>query len=310
MEEIINFRNNDVALEGTLYKPDAAEPYPLIVATHPSGEGLRNSEIFIHLREVFPEIGIGVFLYDRRGSGKSKGNFESSTFHDLAQDLIAAVENLNGRNDIDSEKIAIWGLSQGGWIAPLAASLCKCVSHLIAVSSSSNTPACQMTYSAGFLMRNEGFSKRDIDLMVNLHQEFLLFYRGILPRSKILKKINEYKTQPWFALSYLAEDPPCYPQETKFFKEMDYDPIPTIEILNIPVLLIFAERDPWVDIQKSIFSWRENGPNEISIRQIQNANHFMKSIYHSGLEGPEGPISEEYINILMTWVREQFFIKK
>lgn len=306
MEEIINFLNNDVSLEGTLYKPEAVGSYPLIVATHPSGEGLRESEIFNHLKEIFPEIGIGVFLYDRRGSGQSTGDFNTASFYDLAQDLVAAVEKLIARRDIDSDKIALWGLSQGGWIAPLAASLCKHVSLLVAVSSSGGTPAEQMTFSAGFAMDEQGFTKGEIELMENLHKDVLLFYRGISSRTEILKKLNDYRIQPWFPCSYLDDDLPENPKETKWYREMDYDPIPIMENLNIPVILIFAERDPWIDIQKSRDVWNKRGPREISVHQIENANHFMKSIKHSGLDGNGGPHPEEYLRILMSRVRNHF----
>lgn len=302
MKENIGFMNKDVLLEGTLYKPDSEEPCPVVIATHPSGEGLRDSDIFIHLKEIIPEIGIGVFLYDRRGSGKSTGDFDSATFYDLADDLVSAVENLEKRSDIDSEKIALWGLSQGGWIAPLTASKCHHVSHLIAVSSSGGTPADQMTYSAGFAMKEQGFSIDEIDLMKELHKEVLRFYRGEIPRSQIRKKLNEHISRQWFAYSYLDDDLPDNPEETKWYREMDFDPVPVMKKLDVPVLLLYAEKDPWVDIDDSIDKWKEKGPENCSVYKIEDANHFMKSISQTGLDGSKGPHSEKYLNILTSWI--------
>lgn len=162
-----------------------------------------------------------------------------------------------------------------------------------------------MTYSAGFVMKEQGFSLQEIRSMENMHHEILLFYRGVLPKVELLRKMDGYKSQPWFPFSYMDDYLPDNPKETKWYREMDYNPIPAMEKLNIPVLLIFPESDPWVDIQKSIDSWREHGPNDLSIHKIHKANHFLKSISHSGLEGIEGPCSEEYINILKKWTRDR-----
>jgi len=41
---------------------------------------------------------------------------------DLANDAVAGVEFLKGHDWIDPNRIGIFGVSQGGWIAPLAAS--------------------------------------------------------------------------------------------------------------------------------------------------------------------------------------------
>ena len=86
---------------------------------------------------------------------------------------------------------------------------------------------------------------------------------------------------------------------------MDFDPVPVVRKINLPVLLLYGERDPWVPIAKSIARWKEYGPHFLTIHQIQDANHFMKSITHSGLRGDKGPQVEEYSTILTQWVKQQ-----
>lgn len=69
--------------------------------------------------------GFGVLTYDKRGAGRSGGECcpwrEPGYFDLLAGDLIGAVRLLAGHTRIDPERIGLYGVSQGGWVVPLAA---------------------------------------------------------------------------------------------------------------------------------------------------------------------------------------------
>src|SRR5215207_4052850 len=119
--EEVSFYSQNIKLAGTLYKPGNNAPYPSVVIVHPASEGERTSPFYEHLRSELPAYGIGVFIFDRRGSGTSEGDFETADFHDLADDVISAVDYLQSRPDIDQTKIGLHGTSQGAWIAPIAA---------------------------------------------------------------------------------------------------------------------------------------------------------------------------------------------
>jgi hypothetical protein len=57
--------------------------------------------------------------YDKRGVGGSTGDWNTASFDDLAGDVVAAVEYLETRGDIDHGQIGLLGISQAGWIMPL-----------------------------------------------------------------------------------------------------------------------------------------------------------------------------------------------
>ena len=59
-----------------------------------------------------------MFVYDKRGTGKSTGRF-TVDFSELADDAIAAVAQ--ARKLLPNVPVGLMGESQGGWIAPLAA---------------------------------------------------------------------------------------------------------------------------------------------------------------------------------------------
>jgi hypothetical protein len=294
-----------VLLKGTLTKPDIDYPCPVVIVVHTSNHGRRDFGVYQHLTKLLPPRGIAVFLYDRRGSGASTGDFETASFFDLAADAQAAIDLLKSRSDIDAKHIGVWGMSQGGWIAPLTASNSADVSFIIAVSAVGVTPAEQMNYSAEFELREKGYSEDALKQMSELRSLVDEYYREKADRTEVQGKLEMFRKEAWFPFAYLDDDLPQDPTLDKWYQVMDFDPVPIIQKLNVPVLLLFAEEDPWVPIAKSITRWKENGPDDLSIHQIEDANHFMISIAQAGIRGAQGPLVEEYATLLTQWLERQ-----
>ena len=78
--------------------------------------------------------GVAVLGYDKRGVGGSTGDWNTASFDDLAGDAVAAFEYLKTRSDIDRAQIGLLGVSQAGWIMPLAAVRAKDFGFLISIS--------------------------------------------------------------------------------------------------------------------------------------------------------------------------------
>jgi alpha-beta hydrolase superfamily lysophospholipase len=105
-----------------------------IVALHGAGEGTRESPLYGHLHELLPPAGIGVVTFDRRGEGGSTGDSTRGRFDLQVEDALAIVEAL------DAQQIGLWGISQGGWIGPLAAAASDQVAFLVLIASTGVTP--------------------------------------------------------------------------------------------------------------------------------------------------------------------------
>ncbi len=87
---------------------------------------------------------MAVLGYDKRGVGGSTGNWNTASFDDLADDVVAAFEYLKTRSDVDSRRIGLLGVSQAGWIMPLAAVRAKDLAFLISISGA-GIPAAETT---------------------------------------------------------------------------------------------------------------------------------------------------------------------
>jgi alpha/beta superfamily hydrolase len=64
--------------------------------------------------------GVTVFTFDKRGTGQS-GGFYTQNFELLADDAAAAMAHAQTMTRGHFNRSGYWGQSQGGWVAPLAA---------------------------------------------------------------------------------------------------------------------------------------------------------------------------------------------
>jgi uncharacterized protein len=133
------FPSGDIRLAYTLERPAGTGPFPAIVMGHGSGTVTRHQGSSLARRLV--DAGFAVLRYDKRGVGDSGGVYETAgnvanserVFPILAGDMLAGVEFLKTRSDVDPSRIGLFGVSQAGWIIPLAASRSSDVKFMILV---------------------------------------------------------------------------------------------------------------------------------------------------------------------------------
>ena len=124
----ISFPGGDaqVLLAGTLTLPLTDTPLPAVVLLAGSGRTDRDETYLGHksmlvLSDMLTRAGFAVLRYDKRGVDQSTGDFRAATPLDFKADAHAAVNYLKTRAEIDDERIAVVGHSEGGSVAVLMA---------------------------------------------------------------------------------------------------------------------------------------------------------------------------------------------
>jgi alpha-beta hydrolase superfamily lysophospholipase len=126
-------------LGGTIVFPVGAGPFPGIVFLHGSGaEGRWASRYLAH---EFARRGVAALIYDKRGVGRSTGDWRTASFVDLVGDAVAAVEALRSQLRVASDRVGIHGHSQGGTIAPWVASKDQHVAFVVASAAGGGSMA-------------------------------------------------------------------------------------------------------------------------------------------------------------------------
>jgi pimeloyl-ACP methyl ester carboxylesterase len=114
-----SFVSHGATLAGRLVLPKGDAAVPLVVLVHGS-ESYSALDLYA-LQWLLPAEGVGVFVYDKRGTGHSSGAY-TQNFDVLADDAVAAMAEGRRLAGPRAGRTGFEGGSQGGWIAPLAAS--------------------------------------------------------------------------------------------------------------------------------------------------------------------------------------------
>jgi pimeloyl-ACP methyl ester carboxylesterase len=248
--EEVTFSNGDTRLYGTVVKRadlDSQRRHPAIVLVHGSGPSKR-----VHLSqeaEVFAKAGMVTLIYDKRSS-YSKTNRDFSA---LADDALAGVKLLGERGDVEPAAVGMWGLSEGGWVAPLAASQSDRVKFLITIGASGlSTPRTQ-AWNLSNRLANAGVSPSTVDAIAGAGMSMAVGL-GQFPAA-------------------------------------DYDPVPALRAIKQPVLAIWGEKDVQVPPRESAEIFRSSlvSSPSVTIRVLPSGDHAGR-VTTNGYDRVGGPV--------------------
>jgi hypothetical protein len=137
--EDVTYRNGAVTLAATLTIPQGKGPFPAVVMATGSGPQNRDEELFGFkvfgvIADYLTRHGVAVLSADDRGVGGSSGPVATATTADFAEDALAGVTWLAARPEIDRARIGVFGHSEGGDIAFLAAQRSTGVAFIVSMA--------------------------------------------------------------------------------------------------------------------------------------------------------------------------------
>ena len=145
-DESVRIAANGFNLAGTVTRPaTAGSRLPAVVLVGGSGPADRDGmvagiPVIGHVAKALAEAGFLVVRYDKRGIGQSGGRPETATLADYADDARAVVNYLRKeRKDVDDDRIAVVGHSEGAWVALQLGANTRDVKALVLVSGASGT---------------------------------------------------------------------------------------------------------------------------------------------------------------------------
>jgi pimeloyl-ACP methyl ester carboxylesterase len=274
--EDVTFRHGDNLLAGSIHRPNLPGPHPAVAFVHGSG-ALGRNDWTLHppLREHLARQGIASLCWDKPGVGASTGDWTEQSFHDRAREALAAVTFLRGRADIDQKHVGLWGISQGGWICPLAASLSPDVAFIVLVSAPAGTIEEQDLYRVEQEMRGDGMPAADIEKAQAFARRRIELIRGT-SFEQFDAAQREVSEERWFK-DYVHR---LGPRDFAFGKKnIAYDGRGVVKGVRCPVLIIVGERDRIVPAKESAVRIEENlrkaGNRYVTIKVFAEADHFI-----------------------------------
>ena len=275
--EDVHFPSADVRLAGTLISPATGGKHPAIILVH--GSGAQNREYLLPFARFLIRRGMAVLGYDKRGVGDSTGDWNTASFEDLAGDVVAAFEFLKTRRDIDGTQIGVLGVSQAGWVMPLAAVRARDMAFLISVSGAGVPPSVTTIDQAQNEMTATGMRPQavsDIIAMMRLQYQYARTGQGwdeyAAARQALAARFggNVPDTFPG------AQDHPYW----QFIRRLYFhDPGPTLRQLRTPLLALFGELDNNIIATKNKAAWQTalgaGGNQDHTLKILPQANHYQ-----------------------------------
>jgi pimeloyl-ACP methyl ester carboxylesterase len=257
---------------------------------------------------VVSRLEIWVLAYDKAGCGDTPGNWRDQTLEDRVAETRGALDALRAEEAVDSNKVGLWAISQGGWVAPMVAAEDRRVAFMILVSAPGVSPFDQELASLEQRMRQTGEPEELVERASAAYWELVKRLRGGESPDEVAGWFQSVRNEALYAhfLPGLFSDPAV----VSFFARIgDHDPIPSMRKVRCPVLLIYGEHDTLVPV----------GPSrEIIVRQLNAAdNHNVtvetfKGADHNLLVGPPStgpggshPFAPGYGQLMTTWATAQ-----
>jgi pimeloyl-ACP methyl ester carboxylesterase len=245
-DENVNIPANGFNLAATVSKPASAPApapvkgkparLPAIVLVGGSGPTDRNENvfgipIFQQLGNALADAGYIVVRYDRRGVGQSGGRPESATLADYAEDLRAAVRYLTTRKDVDDDRIAVAGHSEGAAVALIAAKDEKKIRAIISMAGIGMTGAELNLEQQRYVLSRSKMSDEEKQTKIELQKKIQAATLSGQGWDGIPLQTRRAADTPWFR-SFLQ-----------------FDPAAVLKDVRQPILIIQGELDKQIPPQ-------------------------------------------------------------
>ena len=114
-----------------------------------------------------------MLVYDKRGTGASTGDWRSAGLEEYAEDLVAGIQAAVKHPDIDATRIAVLGVSEGAWVAPLAASRSTAIKAIAAITGGARTKGDAYVYKVRRQAEGAGKPEAAVDSLVRAAEQLV-----------------------------------------------------------------------------------------------------------------------------------------
>lgn len=305
VEQDVEINSNGTVLNGTACLPEGEGPFPFVLMVHGSGPLDRNENIKGQKLDIFNAIahhlaGVGVasLRYDKRGCGKSAGNYYTAGHFDLIEDAVACVDALEQPGAFKVSSLYILGHSEGAIIAPQVSLRRPSVAGVVLL--------CPFAQNMESILMDQA---RHMRSEINELQGFkgfvyrigaALFGGGEAAQTALLNRLKLSVTP---TIRYRLIKMPA-----KWYRELlQLDPREIFSKVTCPMLLIGGEKDIQCNpADVAHIAELANGPVDVHI--VKDLTHILRcddraaSLFRYG-KLMKKPIEPQILGLIADWLR-------
>jgi pimeloyl-ACP methyl ester carboxylesterase len=299
IEEEVSYQNQSagITLAGTLTLPDSVGKFPAVILITGSGAQDRDETIFGHrpflvLADYLTRQGIAVLRVDDRGVGGSTGDVSNSTSEDFATDVLAGINYLKTRSQINPEQIGLIGHSEGGIVAPMVAAQSNDVAFIVLMAGTGLTGEEILYLQADLIGRASGASDSSIEKNRASQQQIFSVLKNEKDDSVMVSKLQKIIKETLTQIS--AEEKKAIGEADKYIDAQikqitspwfrffqTFDPKKALIDVKCPVLAINGELDLQVPPQENLAAieaaLKAGGNSQVTTKILPNLNHLFQT---------------------------------
>lgn len=335
LEEEVTYDNPDqgVKIAGTLTLPSSGGPFPAVLLISGSGAQNRDETImghkpFLVIADHLTRQGVAVLRVDDRGIGGSTGDLFAATLPDNASDVLSGVKYLKSRREIDAAKIGLIGHSEGGWVAPIAATRSRDVAFIILLAGPGVSGENLLYGQEEAMARAKGASPE----MIALNRETAKRVYKIVKTQKadstaermVVQTLRSVQPKLLAAAHTPADSALArtwvdgIDQRTKLLTRpwfrylLTYDPAPVLRQVRVPVLALYGGHDlqvpPAQNVPAMEHALRAGRDRDFTVLELPGLNHLFQNAPTGMIE--EYPRIEETfapsaLDLIANWILER-----
>ncbi|NGX31812.1 MAG: Esterase EstD [Chlamydiae bacterium] len=314
IEEEVSYENKvaGITLSGTLTLPCSKRTFPVVLLIAGSGPNDRDETIlghkpFLVLADHLTRNGIAVLRVDKRGVGKSTGNYDEATTEDFSSDVLAGIEYLKTRKEINFKQIGLIGHSEGGIIAPMIAAKSKDVAFIVMMAGCGVNGE-KILYEQGLLIQRAlGKSEDEI-------AKYKQFQEQMFSIVKQESNLEMAEAQLLEIMKNQSEDLPAAKFiNSQWFRDfLIYEPTSALKLVKIPVLALNGELDLQVSPKQNLpiikKALKEGGNKDYTIVQFPQLNHLFQTSKTGSISEYvkiEETIAPKVLNTISEWILDR-----
>lgn len=309
------FVSHGLTLRGRLVLPRGEGPVPIVVEVHGS-ENYSGVDRY-HVQNMFPANGIGVFVYDKRGTGGSQGKY-TQDFDVLSDDAVAAMAHayqLAGRR---VSRIGFHGGSQAGWVAPLAASKSAQAQFVAVNFGMAVTPLDEDSGQVELDLRKAGYGNDVVAASREITDAAaeVVTSHGQRGWERVEQAKAKYAREPWWPkiqgeftgtiIHHTRQEIEAKAAELDQGTSWTYDPMPVLRNLGKPQLWVLAGADreaPPAETRRRLRKLANEGV-DLTLAEFPNTDHGIYEFEtQPNGERVETRAAEGYYRMQIDWIK-------
>lgn len=314
--EAVHIMSGTNRLAGLLALPDTAKGRPPVIVFAPATKA-GGKERFVNPTpataagrwQPFLDLGIACLAWDSpAGLDAEQESFNASVIRRI-DEVIAAVDYVTNRVDLDTANIGLWGAAGAGWVLPQVAASVPDVKFVLSVSCPAQT---LVEESAGRLadeLRQQGVDGARATLArEHFIQKWVALRNGASFADATKATLRSQRGLPGVSHPWL--DP--FPLETYVslstnraeLESFFYNPLAHLAGLDTPAIALFGGRDtnvnPGFDADGQARQFAKAGLRNLKLVKIPGANHRMLPVENAAPE----PAATQWVPQYWTVVRD------